>query len=37
MYHTVVTFGVHWVAPVMMGGFFVVLPVLLDNCKPGKH
>ena len=37
MFHEVITFCVYWVAPVMMGGFFVILPHLLNNLKPGKH
>ena len=37
MFHTVIDFSIHWVAPVMMGGFFVILPHLLNNLKPGKH
>ena len=37
MFHEFITFSATWVAPVMTGAFFVVLPHLLNNLKPGKH
>lgn len=37
MIHQIASFCIHWVAPLLMGGFFAVLPHLLNNLKPGKH
>ena len=37
MFHQFIDFSAHWVAPVMTAGFFVILPHLMDNLKPGKH
>ena len=37
MYHQAVTFAAHWIAPIMTGAFCAVLPVLINNLKPGKH
>ena len=36
-FHQIIEFSATWVAPVMTGFFFAVLPFLMANLKPGKH